>query len=67
MREAPETQDARIILLTASTMRDLESRCKIFGIDDCLIKPYKSSELIERIHALLAVKHPEDHEFASPA
>lgn len=49
----PKTSDIPVLLLTASGMRDLEDRCKVFGVRGCLIKPYAMPNLLEKIHQIL--------------
>lgn len=56
LKDTPQTMETLVILVTASTTRGLEDRCKIFGADGCLIKPCEPSEVLERIHELLATK-----------
>ncbi|MBI2104969.1 MAG: response regulator [Candidatus Omnitrophica bacterium] len=53
LKEAPETRDIPVILVTASGMRNLEARCKLFGVDACVAKPYEMPDLIEKIQQLL--------------
>ena len=53
LKEDPRTQPIPVMLLTASGMRDLEERCKAFGVEGCLIKPYSMSVLLEKINAIL--------------
>jgi two-component system alkaline phosphatase synthesis response regulator PhoP len=54
IKQTPEIQHIPVILVTASGMKSLEERCKVFGADDCLIKPYQLGELLTKIQALLA-------------
>ncbi len=53
IKQMPETQHIPVILVIASGMKSLEERCKVFGADDCLIKPYQLTELLSKIDALL--------------
>jgi len=56
LKELPETKDIHILFVTASTMQGLEERCKVFGIDGCIAKPYEPAELLGRIRELFSVK-----------
>ena len=42
-----------IIATTAAGADDIESQCRAAGADDCVRKPYDSSDLLNRIHGLL--------------
>ncbi len=53
LKQDPATQRIPVIMLTASGMRNLEERCKVFGADACLVKPYRPSELLEKIGTVL--------------
>ncbi|MBI3458040.1 MAG: response regulator [Candidatus Rokubacteria bacterium] len=53
LKEAPETRHIPIILVTASGMSNLEARCRVFGVDACVVKPYEMPELLEKIQQLL--------------
>jgi CheY-like chemotaxis protein len=53
IKDGEQTRDIPIILVTASHMRDLEERCRIFGADSCLVKPYQPAELLEKINEIL--------------
>lgn len=53
LEELPETKEIPVILVTASRTKDLEERCKTFGADGCLIKPYTVPELLEKISRVL--------------
>jgi CheY-like chemotaxis protein len=52
LQESGETKHIPVLLVTASGMRDLEDRCKQFGIAGCLMKPYQISELFQKIETL---------------
>ena len=52
LQELPETRLIPVLLVTASGMRDLEDRCKQFGIAGCLMKPYQLSELYQKIETI---------------
>ncbi len=52
LQELPETRPIPVLLVTASGMRDLEDRCKQFGIAGCLMKPYQLSELFQKIETI---------------
>jgi two-component system alkaline phosphatase synthesis response regulator PhoP len=53
IKQTRDIQHIPVILVTASGMKSLEERCKVFGADDCLIKPYQLTELLGKIQALL--------------
>ncbi len=53
IKQDPQTQQIPVILLTASGMKNLEERCRVFGADGCLVKPYRSEDLLQKIHSLL--------------
>ena len=53
IKQTPDIQHIPVILVTASGMKSLEERCKAFGADDCLIKPYQLTELLAKIQTLL--------------
>lgn len=38
-------------------LKDLEERCKAFGVAGCLVKPYTMAELFEKIAAVFATEH----------
>ena len=53
IKQDPATQQIPVIMLTASGMRNLEERCKVFGADACLVKPYRPTELLQKISSIL--------------
>jgi len=53
MREEEATRDIPVILVTASQMKDLETRSKIFGITALLTKPYAFADLLGKVNSLL--------------
>ena len=59
IKQTPEIQHIPVILVTASGMKSLEERCKVFGADGCLIKPYQLTELLTKIQTLLGTERPQ--------
>ena len=53
LREEEATKDIPVILVTASQMKDLEQRSKIFGITALLTKPYAFADLLLKVNSLL--------------
>ena len=49
LKEAPETQAIRVILFSASAIKDLDAHAKAAGADGWLQKPYDSAELIAKL------------------
>lgn len=49
LKKDPETCDIPIIVVTASSVRNLEERCLALGIEEIIRKPYESSYLVERV------------------
>ena len=53
LRLDPATKHIPIIATTAAGADDIEAQCRAAGADDCVRKPYDSSDLLSRIHRLL--------------
>jgi len=53
LRKDPVTRHIPIISTTAAGMDDVEHQCLTAGADDCVRKPYESSDLLVKIHRLL--------------
>src|SRR5687767_5969616 len=49
LRENADTKDIPVVLVTASQMKDLEQRSKIFGVTTCLTKPYAFADLLAKV------------------
>lgn len=60
LKEDPATKHARVIIVTASSMSGLKERSRLFGVDDCLIKPYAFSDLTDLIGRLLEIKAQDE-------
>lgn len=56
LKEDPETLAIPVMLVTASRLKNLEERCRIFGAAACVVKPYDWSELIDKLRRLLAAQ-----------
>jgi CheY-like chemotaxis protein len=56
----PETNAIPVILLAGAFEPMDESRVKISGADDTLIKPFESSDLLEKINNLLSARLTEE-------
>jgi len=66
IRQTPELQDTKIIMLTSAGSSGDSARCRDLGIAHCLMKPVKQSELLDAIIALLSVA-TADEQPAQPA
>jgi len=53
LRKDPVTKRIPIISTTAAGMDDVEHRCITAGADDCVRKPYDSTDLLMKIRRLL--------------
>lgn len=53
LRSNPVTKKIPIIATTAAGLEDLEQRCLNAGADECVRKPYDSTNLLNRIEHLL--------------
>ncbi len=53
LRRDPVTKHIPIISTTAAGMDDIEHACLTAGADDCIRKPYDSSDLLMKIKRLL--------------
>jgi len=53
LRKDPATERIPIISTTAAGMDDVEQQCLAAGADDCVRKPYDSSDLLMKISRLL--------------
>ena len=53
LRKNPVTKNIPIISTTAAGMDDVEHQCLSAGADDCVRKPYDSSDLLMKIRRLL--------------
>jgi DNA-binding response OmpR family regulator len=53
MREEPGLKDIPVVMLTVRQTADEELEALHFGVDDFLVKPFKSDELLARVRAVL--------------
>lgn len=53
LRKASMTKCIPIISTTAAALDDVEHQCITAGADDCMRKPYDSTDLLVKIHRLL--------------
>ncbi len=53
MRAEPALKDIPVIMLTVKQTADEELEALHFGVDDFLVKPFKSDELLARVRAVL--------------
>lgn len=53
LRQDPATKKIPIITATAAGVDDVEHRCFLSGVDDCVRKPYDSGDLMGKIKKLL--------------
>lgn len=60
IKSDPETKGIPVILLAGAFEPLDEGRVRISGADDTLIKPFESSDLIEKINNLLSVRVAEE-------
>lgn len=58
IRKKPEIQDTRVLMLTGIGARLNEMSSPIYGADDYLDKPFKASEMLEKVSRILAKKLP---------
>ncbi|MEJ7604552.1 MAG: response regulator [Kofleriaceae bacterium] len=49
-------REIRIPVIVASASRDIQSRCESLGVVHCLQKPYRLSNLIERLDAVSSAR-----------
>ena len=52
LKQNEDTINIPVIMMTASGTKDFEEMCYDVGADDCMRKPYNSSELVAKIEAL---------------
>ena len=52
-RSHPKYKEIPIIFSTADASLDVKDKAKELGANDCVIKPYDSNDLIQKIHRLL--------------
>jgi two-component system sensor histidine kinase/response regulator len=55
IRQRPNLSTTRIIMLSSAGNLESSSRCRRLGIDHCLMKPVKQSELLDSIFEALSV------------
>jgi CheY-like chemotaxis protein len=55
IKQRPNLSATRIIMLSSAGNLDSSSRCRMLGIDYCLMKPVKQSELLDSIVEALSV------------
>ena len=65
LKERADTKKIPIILVTASGMRDIASRCKVFGAEACLVKPYHPQELLACIQRVFEAPPAQDEAIAA--
>lgn len=53
LRKDPATKHIPIISTTAAGVDDVEEQCRAAGADDCIRKPYDSSDLLVKMQRLL--------------
>jgi len=53
LKKDPKTQHIPIMIISASGVEYFEKQCKAAGADDCMLKPYKASDLIAKTKILL--------------
>lgn len=53
MRAQPALKDTPVIMLTVKQTADEELEALHFGVDDFIVKPFKSDELLARVRAVL--------------
>lgn len=53
LRKNPVTKKIPIVAATAAGLDDVEHKCFIAGVDECIRKPYDSAELLGKIRRLL--------------
>ena len=53
MRAVPGLKDLPVIMLTVKQTADEELEALHFGVDDFVVKPFKSDELLARVRAVL--------------
>ena len=53
LKKHPETKHIPVISTTAAGVDDIEHQCFSAGADDCIRKPYDSSELLTKIQRFL--------------
>ena len=53
MRAVPALQDIPVVMLTVKQTSDEELEALHFGVDDFVVKPFKSQELLARVRAVL--------------
>jgi two-component system, OmpR family, alkaline phosphatase synthesis response regulator PhoP len=53
LKKNPRTQKIPIIVTTAAGQDDIEQLCLLLGAEDCVRKPYDSSDLVNKIKACL--------------
>lgn len=61
LRSMEETKNIPISFFTAATQQEEIEKCFTSGADDCIVKPFTSKELVEKVNRLLSLKkkpHP---------
>ena len=60
LKADPRTASIPIIIMTATTiyLQDLANRCIELGASDWVRKPFRSEELLQKIHRVLAEEGP---------
>ncbi|MBI3565912.1 MAG: response regulator transcription factor [Elusimicrobia bacterium] len=53
MRAVPALKDIPVLMLTVKQTSDEELEALHFGVDDFVVKPFKSQELLARVRAVL--------------
>lgn len=53
MRSVPALKDLPVLMLTVKQTADEELEALHFGVDDFIVKPFKSVELVARVRAAL--------------
>jgi len=53
LKQNPATRKIPIIMTTAAGIDDIEQKCFLLGADDCVRKPYDSTDLLSKIKEFL--------------
>jgi two-component system sensor histidine kinase/response regulator len=55
IRQIPDLSETRLIMLSSARNLEGSTRCRELGIDHCLMKPVKQSELLDSIVTVLSI------------
>lgn len=56
IKDDPAVKNIPVLIVSASSGKDMEAKCFAAGADDIIVKPFDSRELLEKINKLVQKK-----------